>query len=306
MILALLRSRRVILVSVAMTLAAGACSGGGSGKPDDPCAVGPVEHRPIPIEAPGRRPPVVDASQFRTRWPIKHVIFIVKENRTFDNLFALFPGADGATTGRLNGKTIPLRQCIKQRLPSDLIHSYPVALEHWNKGKMDGFGNTGGLARQEAYSVARRSDVPNYWHLAENYVLSDNFFASAMGPSFPNHLMAIAASSGGTHDNPEGPRLPAFRKGWGCDSPKETFVLVEAPDGEITKVPPCFDMLTEGDLLNRANIPWAFYGAERLHLGYIWQAYNAIRHIRESDQWDKRVFNVEQVVNDIRDDRLPP
>ena len=32
------------------------------------------------------------------RWPIRHVVFLVKENHTFDNLFGRFPGADGATT----------------------------------------------------------------------------------------------------------------------------------------------------------------------------------------------------------------
>ena len=31
--------------------------------------------------------------------PIKHVIFIVKENRTFNNYFATYPGAVGSTTG---------------------------------------------------------------------------------------------------------------------------------------------------------------------------------------------------------------
>ena len=36
----------------------------------------------------------------------------------------------------------------------------------------------------------------------EDYVLFDNFFASAHGPSFPNHLYTIAAQSGGAHDNP--------------------------------------------------------------------------------------------------------
>src|SRR5262249_29119013 len=31
---------------------------------------------------------------------IKHVVFVIKENRTFDTYFGRFPGADGATTGR--------------------------------------------------------------------------------------------------------------------------------------------------------------------------------------------------------------
>src|SRR5436190_19599355 len=33
--------------------------------------------------------------------PIKHIVFIVKENRSFDNYFGRFPGAHGATTGQV-------------------------------------------------------------------------------------------------------------------------------------------------------------------------------------------------------------
>src|SRR5439155_13887060 len=44
--------------------------------------------------------------------PIKHVIFLVKENRTFDTYFGRYPGADGATTGKTmvrdsSGKWVP-------------------------------------------------------------------------------------------------------------------------------------------------------------------------------------------------------
>ena len=42
---------------------------------------------------------------------IKHIVFIVKENRTFDNYFGTFPGADGVTSGTIStGEVIPLRQ----------------------------------------------------------------------------------------------------------------------------------------------------------------------------------------------------
>ena len=41
-----------------------------------------------------------------------------------------------------------------------------------------------------------------YWNWAERYALTDRFFASAMGPSFPNHMYTIAATSGGALDNP--------------------------------------------------------------------------------------------------------
>ncbi|HEX3457131.1 MAG TPA: alkaline phosphatase family protein, partial [Candidatus Baltobacteraceae bacterium] len=34
------------------------------------------------------------------RTPISHVIVVIQENRSFDNFFATFPGADGTTTGQ--------------------------------------------------------------------------------------------------------------------------------------------------------------------------------------------------------------
>ncbi len=49
------------------------------------------------------------AQPHRPRFPIRQVIFVVKENRTFDNYFGKFPGADGATSGRISdGTVIPL------------------------------------------------------------------------------------------------------------------------------------------------------------------------------------------------------
>ncbi len=38
----------------------------------------------------------------KSRFPIEHVIILTKENRTFDYYFARYPGADGATHGKLS------------------------------------------------------------------------------------------------------------------------------------------------------------------------------------------------------------
>src|SRR5689334_17403999 len=73
-----------------------------------------------PNTAPDPRPPVVDAGRIPTKTPIKHVIFLVKENRTFDQMFGLFPGADGTTTGMMGGQRVPLTQGIPQRLSEDI------------------------------------------------------------------------------------------------------------------------------------------------------------------------------------------
>jgi phospholipase C len=55
---------------------------------------------------------------------IKHIVFIVKENRTFDNYFGTFVGGDGATTGRIHtGQVISLGHA-PDRTPRDIDHSY--------------------------------------------------------------------------------------------------------------------------------------------------------------------------------------
>ena len=54
--------------------------------------------------------------------PIKHIVFFIKENRTFDNYFGTYPGANGATTAvDSQGMTVPLHHQADQ-IP-DIDHS---------------------------------------------------------------------------------------------------------------------------------------------------------------------------------------
>ena len=296
-----------LALALATALAASACTSGG---PDpDPSNIGNTE--------PGAtHPPTVVASGIHTTTPIKHVVFLIKENRSFDNMFGRFPGADGATTADDYGSIRPLTKGFDQRHPHDLPHAYNAAIAAYDGGKMDGFNIPNTVADQYAFTQLIGPDMlPNYWYWAQHYVLGDRFFASVNGPSFPNHLMTIAATSGGTHDNPEAPAKQdhgAF-KSWGCDAPKSEGVLVEDTEGGVHKLPPCFDFSTEGDLLTKADIPWAYYAAPPVRWdqsprsGYIWSAYAAVHHIRDDPkQWHRHVFPVQQVMDDIRNDRLPP
>jgi phospholipase C len=245
-------------------------------------------------------------SHRKTRWPIEHVVFLIKENRTFDNLFGTFPGANGTSVGYDDGDRRRLVRGTDGSIGSeDIPHCYTCSLAAWNHGKMDGF-NQDPASDRWAYTQLVRSQLPNYWHWAARFVLADNFFSSAQGPSFPNHLYAIAAQSGGAHDNPR--RTAPFRSSntFGCDAPKGQTVTVVDSEGHEKHVQPCFDFRTEGDLLTKAGIDWAYYAAEPDQLGYIWSAYSAIRHIRETREWHRHVLPVDDVVDDIRHDRLPP
>jgi phospholipase C len=249
-------------------------------------------------------PRFVNANAFTTRTPIKHVVFLVKENRTFDNLFGTFPGANGVTVGMDMGTRRPLIRGTDGRLPSDIPHCYRCAIQAWNNGKMDGFDQP--LTGKWAYSQLHRSQIPNYWHWAERNVLFDDFFSSAWGPSFPNHLYTIAAQSNEARDNPRRPPQ-SMSNTFGCDAPPQQKVERYDTDGNVGLVRPCFDFPTEGDVLNRAHVPWAYYAATERQRGYIWSAYSAIdRYRNDPAQWAKYIRPVDSLLGDIAQNTLPP
>jgi phospholipase C len=294
--------KALALVAVAVALAAASCTA--SGEVVDVATVDPNTND---------LPPEVDSTGFETRWPIKHVVFLIKENRSFDHMFGRFPGANGATTANDRGTMRPLTPAEDQRA-HDLTHCYNCARAAVNEGAMDGF-NQSEPDDTWAFTQFRPHQMPNYWHWAERNVLFDRFFASAMGPSFPNHLYSIAAQSGGTFENPY-QTFPALRrmeergyaKSWGCDIAEPgAYVEVIDPEGRTYKVDPCFDFLTEGDLLREAGIPWAYYAATNTQIGYIWSAYAAIGRYRDDpEMWERYIRPVDDVVRDIQANRLPP
>ena len=278
--------------------------------------------------------------------PIKHVVFMVKENRTFDNYFGKFPGANGSTTGKLSdGGTIALGRLYDRSSP-DISHAWAAAMTAYNDGGMNAFDiasvNAGLIDDSgvpHAYQQAVQSDIPNYWTLAQQFVLGDNFFSSLHGPSFPNHLYTIAAQSGGVMDNPQhradaglAPKVgPGGQPGeaglepddvtpltqlngvWGCDALPRTRVAVLDEEGEVEEIYPCFDFQTLGDELDTAGVSWKMYapsaGADDAGFqgsaGYIWTVYDAIRHMRDSPLWAEHVVDVSQFAIDAANGTLP-
>jgi phospholipase C len=233
--------------------------------------------------------------------PIQHIVFMVKENRTFDSMFGTFPGANGATTYvDKYGVTHPLyHQPIT--LISDIKHSYVTAVHAYDNGKMDKFQNIPGSSQLGIYaSVSQlyQSDIPNYWAYAQNFTLADNFFSTESGPSFPNHLFTIAGEDGNAADIPHG-------GGWGCDAVSTTTVETVATNGAVSYVYPCYDFKTLGDLLDQNNISWKYYSPPKGNPGYIWSAYDAIQHIRNGSDWTKNVVDYTQFATDAASGNLP-
>ncbi len=236
--------------------------------------------------------------------PIQHIVIMLKENRSFDTMFGTFPGANGATTYTDQyGHVYPLNH-EPNHLDVDPGHTWKYANLAYDHGKMDKFSRNYG-AHQFGIDVSDaqfyQSDIPNYWQYAQTFALDDNFFSTILGPSFPNHLFTIA----GEDDNVDGVVHKNQGYGWGCDSPPGSTVEERDQFNHVSYVYPCFDFQTLGDLLDAANISWAFYAPPQGTSGYVWSTYDAIKHIREGQDWSKNVLPYKQFATDAASGQLP-
>ena len=260
------------------------------------------------------------AMRLDTQWPVKRVIYLMLENRSFDNLFGRFPGVEGTTVGNMLGKEKPLLRC-PDWLPGDLGHDRGSALAEYDDGKLDNFGiNLYG--DPWAYTQFQGPEIPAYWHWAKEYALSDHFFSSVMGPSFPNHFYFIAGQSGGVYDNPENIGTAPFAategqpggghfKSWGCDAvplgDHNVYIVENDAKGHEHKRKTCFDMETVGGQLTNRGIDWRYYAPLPGYLGYFWNQYNAVDEVFHTDLWHEHAqHNIDDLITDIQAGDLPP
>ena len=243
---------------------------------------------------------------------LQHIVFIIKENHTFDNYFGQFPGAYGATTGKTSdGRTIPLKQ-LPDITPYDTEHTAAGAVISMDNGKMDNFDLIAGGNRDGdflAYRQLTAADIPNYWSYAQHFVLGDQMFSSIHSSSFPNHLYTVAASSGHVLESPYDPLIVGARgtPAWGCDSIVTLSARTIDPHGRISAVFPCFDFPTLADSMENASPPvsWRYYAPPQGSPGYNFSVFNAINHIRNSELWTEHVVPDSQFVSDALSGNLP-
>ncbi len=278
---------------IAATLLAGltGCGGGGAGSG--------ASLPPLPP------PPPAKAGKYFT-----HIVLVIQENRTFDNLFATFPGADGTRYGKLHtGKDYLLR---KSNLDSPVSpnNGYAFWSRDWHGGKMDGFdtvpiGKTPGIY---VYQYVDPAQIAPYWNLAKQYVLADHLFQTQGSGSFTAHQDLIR---GGTEINAS-QQIIDFPSAlpWGCDAPAGTTTSLitanntyRAGQGPF----PCLNYRTLGDSLDAKQLSWRYYTpAVGGFGGNYWNAFDAINAVRHGPEWGTNVvFPQTEVLRDISRNTLP-
>lgn len=244
-------------------------------------------------------PPLPPAKVFPVSGsPIEHIVVIMQENRTFDNLFNGFPGADTVLSGVSDGVEIPLSS-VSIADSRDLNHTHARWWEDWNHGKMDGFAQRDAKPSTLPYSYVPKSEIEPYWTMATQYTLGDRMFQSNTGPSFVVHQYMIAGQSGSAAEDPSGPI-------WGCDAPPDSRVALVGPNGtNLPGVYPCFDYPTIADVLDAKQISWRYYAPASKNKAFVLSAFQAIHHIRFGDDWRRNVISPQtQILTDIQHGEL--
>ena len=226
---------------------------------------------------------------------IRHVVIVFQENRSFDNLFQGYPGADTVASGRNSlGQTVRLA-------PVSLARSYVI--DHSvsamfsacdGTGKlpgtncaMNGFdleASVGGPANPQ-YAYVPHDESKPYFDMAHEWVLADRTFPSQLDESFASHQYIIAGQAGSSVDLPN---LPD----WGCDGGRKDQVQTILAGREFGGTErACFDYTTLGDELDAAALSWRFYTSKIDDpADGEWSGYQAVRHVRYGPDWKADVI----------------
>ncbi|HWU39984.1 MAG TPA: alkaline phosphatase family protein [Candidatus Acidoferrum sp.] len=219
--------------------------------------------------------PVTGATLDQLRASIKHVVIIMQENRSFDNYFGTYPGADGIPMK--NGVPTVCApdpasgQCVKPyhdpNTGQDAPHNTADMAADIDGGKMDGFikqeageiqscqknhisficDNMGPASSVMGWHDAR--EIPNYWTYAQNYVLQDHMFEPTSDWSWIAHLFMVSGWSA-TCSDPNNPMSCTSFMGFPDHFADPKYVESPIPENAWTD-------LTY--LLFKNNVSWAYF-----------------------------------------------
>jgi phospholipase C len=254
---------------------------------------------------------------------IQHVVILIQENRSFDNLFEGYPGADTQSYGYdSSGDKITL-QPIPLEAPFDLEHDSTGFFEACNGTgsypgtdcRMNGFNleacdhnPSRPCPTDPEYGYVPHSETQPYFKIAKEFVLADKMFASNFdASSFISHQYIIAAQAMSAVNVPDGL--------WGCEGgPDDTIAEVskqrKIPNGYEQA---CFNDDSLGEEFDNAGISWRFY-TNVIYIpshgtsgaGGLWSAYQANHYVYYGPDWKRNVVTPQtQFFTDVSNGKLP-
>lgn len=229
---------------------------------------------------------------------VGHIIVLYLENHSFDNLYGLFPRAEGISQAKpentlqvdLDGQVyatlppVPNDGRFPQDLPNQpfLINTYapadekidsPTHLFYPHQAQING----GAMNRFAAVSEVKGLVMGHYdgrklplWRYAKRFTLADHFFQAAFGGSFLNHQWLACACTPRFDNAPEALKAVLDEKGGlvkdGSVTPDgyavNTLFPAQGPypaNTDPKKLLPVQTAPTLGDRLSDKGVDWAWY-----------------------------------------------
>ena len=213
---------------------------------------------------------------------IEHVVIIMQENRSFDNYFGTYPGANGiamddgvpiACVPNVEGKPCvrPYHDASDENAGGP--HSARAADLAIDGGKMDGFirlmagaNGLGGCPTDIPTCVVKghenavmgyhtAAEIPDYWTYAQDFVLQDRMFSSVRSWSLPEHLYMVSEWAG---------RCKKLDDPMSCVADREDNHEDELPrdllePGDRIPGHPSYPWTDLTYLLHAHHVSWAYY-----------------------------------------------
>jgi phospholipase C len=262
---------------------------------------------------------------------IKHIVVVIQQNRSFNDLFLGYPGAMTQSYGyNTRGRKVELQPASLASTWS-LTPNFLAACNGTGKipgtdCRMDGFNEERGgcgpprpnCPKYPAYSYVPRDETGPYWSMAEQYVLADQMYASNFDAGMFESLQYIIAAQ--DHDTIGSPET-----NWGCPGgPADRIATINRGRMPGKLIRACFHYTTLGDELDVAGLTWAYYAnpigssgpwktcgnADQTRPNAyretgIWSAYQAIKHICYGPDWDKDIISPpKQFLTDVSEGKL--
>jgi phospholipase C len=254
-------------------------------------------------------PPASTLLRSRTATPIQHVVFIVQENRSFNNLFLGYPGATTQAYGyekrgrkvRVHAADLGTAYDVRHNAQTFFADCDGRGSLPGTDCKMDGWiaGQEANSPRDSPFAYVKRKQIAPYWELARHYVLADRMFSSNLDGSFIAHQYVVAAYAKHAVDWPIG-------EAWGCEGGKTDTVLTLLETRAFgPPIRACFGIPTLADEADAAAVTWRFYASAVNQSGGEWSSFQADRKIYYGSDWSSDVVNpAPQFITDVANGKL--
>lgn len=163
--------------------------------------------------------------------PIKHVILLIMENHSFDQMLGCFkeiyPDLNGVDLRNLHsnedcaGTNFTQQSTLERQMSLDPHHEVPhvrVQLENKNGGFVKDFSQSFPESTKEARQFIMGyyplDFLPALHALARNFTICDHWHASLPGPTWPNRFFALSGTSSGRVNMPDDGTHKADLKGY--------------------------------------------------------------------------------------------